>query len=603
MTPLDPGRRATGRPRAPSRRARPGERPTTSRASTTSPPRTRPGSRRCRPRWTRSGPAAPRGPPRRSWSPTTPWGSTSWPPSTSPRPSRSCRRPSLAIDALGRARRGPRGPAGRGEPTLREALAQLRARLPRGVPRRRRGRPWPAPPEPDDAAGPTLLARPARTTPASWPPSSTRRPVPLPEPRRPPAPRAAAPTSRSRTGSAFDLVAAVDRPRARGRRSSRPSPPGGWWSGNLNVVTAAGHRGPDPLDAAGSHAGDGGRSPGSPATSAPSGPCTSGSTRRCSRTSVTGSPTARSSSTASTCRCGARTPARRPVTLLFVGLDRFQRARTTGFGRERRRRAAPRASAERLDGLRGPTDSVARWGDDEFVFLCEDGDRRATTRADRIADAFARPVPRRRASTCSSRRRSAPPPASPARSPPTSSSARPTPRARWPGSAAAARVQRFDDEMQDRARRRAEVEDALRGAADRGELVLHYQPEVSLRTNQHRGASRRSCAGSTPSGASWRPASSCRSPRRRTSSSRSAAGCCTTAMEQCGALAGPLRRPHARRSPSTSRPGSSRRTTSSSWWPARSSGPAPRPADLCLEITESVLMDDVDRTARHARAG
>src|SRR5690606_30935777 len=42
----------------------------------------------------------------------------------------------------------------------------------------------------------------------------------------------------------------------------------------------------------------------------------------------------------------------------------------------------------------------------------------------------------------------------------------------------------FDEEMQARALRRAEVEDALRGAAERGELVLHYQPEVSLRTNE-----------------------------------------------------------------------------------------------------------------------
>jgi EAL domain-containing protein (putative c-di-GMP-specific phosphodiesterase class I) len=34
--------------------------------------------------------------------------------------------------------------------------------------------------------------------------------------------------------------------------------------------------------------------------------------------------------------------------------------------------------------------------------------------------------------------------------------------------------------MQARATRRAEVEDALRGATERGELVLHYQPEVSI---------------------------------------------------------------------------------------------------------------------------
>src|SRR3546814_13305513 len=37
--------------------------------------------------------------------------------------------------------------------------------------------------------------------------------------------------------------------------------------------------------------------------------------------------------------------------------------------------------------------------------------------------------------------------------------------------------------MQARAMRSAVVEDALRGAAERHELVLHYQPEISLRTN------------------------------------------------------------------------------------------------------------------------
>jgi EAL domain-containing protein (putative c-di-GMP-specific phosphodiesterase class I) len=42
----------------------------------------------------------------------------------------------------------------------------------------------------------------------------------------------------------------------------------------------------------------------------------------------------------------------------------------------------------------------------------------------------------------------------------------------------------FDAEMRARALRRAEIEDALRGAAERGELVLYYQPEVALRTNE-----------------------------------------------------------------------------------------------------------------------
>jgi EAL domain-containing protein (putative c-di-GMP-specific phosphodiesterase class I) len=45
-------------------------------------------------------------------------------------------------------------------------------------------------------------------------------------------------------------------------------------------------------------------------------------------------------------------------------------------------------------------------------------------------------------------------------------------------------IRLFDEELRARALRRAELEDELWGAAQRGELVLHYQPEVQLRTNR-----------------------------------------------------------------------------------------------------------------------
>jgi len=45
-------------------------------------------------------------------------------------------------------------------------------------------------------------------------------------------------------------------------------------------------------------------------------------------------------------------------------------------------------------------------------------------------------------------------------------------------------IRLFDEELRARALRRAELEDELWGAAGRGELVLHYQPEVQLRTNR-----------------------------------------------------------------------------------------------------------------------
>ena len=43
------------------------------------------------------------------------------------------------------------------------------------------------------------------------------------------------------------------------------------------------------------------------------------------------------------------------------------------------------------------------------------------------------------------------------------------------------------------------------GRSSDGELVLHYQPQVDLRDRRRRSASRRSCAGSTPSAACSRP--------------------------------------------------------------------------------------------------
>ena len=49
-------------------------------------------------------------------------------------------------------------------------------------------------------------------------------------------------------------------------------------------------------------------------------------------------------------------------------------------------------------------------------------------------------------------------------------------------------IRLFDEELRARAMRRAELEDELWGAAERGELVLHYQPEVLLLTNEIVGA-------------------------------------------------------------------------------------------------------------------
>ena len=83
----------------------------------------------------------------------------------------------------------------------------------------------------------------------------------------------------------------------------------------------------------------------------------------------------------------------------------------------------------------------------------------------------------------------------------------------------------FAHEMHLAAVERLDLEAHLRGAAERGELVVHYQPIYELQIGPHRRASKRSCAGSTPSaGCSVRCRSS-RSPRRPVSSTRSASTC------------------------------------------------------------------------------
>jgi diguanylate cyclase (GGDEF)-like protein len=166
-----------------------------------------------------------------------------------------------------------------------------------------------------------------------------------------------------------------------------------------------------------------------------------------------------------------------------VSLDRFKE-KNDRFGREVGDQLL-RLVAQRLDALRGPADTVSRWGGDEFVFMCEAkaGELDAPGLAARVVAAFEAPfqVAGTEVFLTASVGVSTAPPGELA----TDQLLR---QADAAGQMAKHRggdsVHLFDEEMQARALRRAEVEDALRGAADRGELVLHFQPEVSLRTNQ-----------------------------------------------------------------------------------------------------------------------
>jgi diguanylate cyclase (GGDEF)-like protein len=290
-------------------------------------------------------------------------------------------------------------------------------------------------------------------------------------------------------------------------------------------------------------------------------------------------------------------PGARPVTLLFVGLDRF---------RERSDRLAPdqrgallRAVGERLDGLRGAADSVARWGDDEFVYLSEQPTRAAgppsdgEERAAQVVEAFAQPFTVGAVDVFLSASVGA------ATGVPGQVSTDQLLRQADVASQAARQrgggtVRTFDGELQDRTRRRAEVEDALRGAAGRGELVLHYQPEVSLRTNRI-AAVEALVRWQHPEWGLVSPGEFI--PVAEASNLILEVGrwVLETAAEQSGAW----RARYGDATPTVAVNVSARQFAQDDFVElvdellARTGA---APGDLCLEITESILMDDVDRT-------
>jgi diguanylate cyclase (GGDEF)-like protein len=290
-------------------------------------------------------------------------------------------------------------------------------------------------------------------------------------------------------------------------------------------------------------------------------------------------------------------PGARPVTLLFVGLDRF-RERSDRLGPDQRD-GLLRAVGERLDRLRGPTDSVARWGEDEFVYLSEQARPDGGTPADggdvaaAVAEAFTEPFTVGDVAVFLSASVGA------ATGIPGEVSTDQLLRQADVASQAARQrgggaVRTFDRELQDRARRRAEVEDALRGAAGRGELVLHYQPEVSLRTNRI-AAVEALVRWQHPEWGLVSPGEFV--PVAEASNLILEVGrwVLETAAEQSGAW----RARYGDATPGVAVNISARQFAQDDFVDLVAdllgrTGAAP--GDLCLEITESVLMDDVDRT-------
>ncbi|HEX4869027.1 MAG TPA: bifunctional diguanylate cyclase/phosphodiesterase [Acidimicrobiales bacterium] len=171
------------------------------------------------------------------------------------------------------------------------------------------------------------------------------------------------------------------------------------------------------------------------------------------------------------------------VVLTFISLDRFK-DKNDRFGRVIGDELL-RAVGQRLGAACGPADTAARWGGDEFVFLSEGtpAELGPMAVATRVAEVFATPF------TVSGIDlfQTASIGATLARAGETTTD-QVLRQAEAAGQMAKQRggeaIHLFDEEMQARAQRRAQVEDALRGAGERGELILHFQPEVSLRTNE-----------------------------------------------------------------------------------------------------------------------
>jgi diguanylate cyclase (GGDEF)-like protein len=165
--------------------------------------------------------------------------------------------------------------------------------------------------------------------------------------------------------------------------------------------------------------------------------------------------------------------------VLFLDIDRFKTVNDSlghGFGDE-----LLVAAAGRLAACVRPSDTPARFGGDEFAVLAEDADEAAAGRiADRILKSFDEPftVGGRRVHlgasigiTIVNRAH--------ADVLPDADLAMYHAKAQGRG-----RYELFQPEMRTAVTERLELESELRGASDRGEMMLEYQPIVDLRTGR-----------------------------------------------------------------------------------------------------------------------
>jgi diguanylate cyclase (GGDEF)-like protein/PAS domain S-box-containing protein len=172
--------------------------------------------------------------------------------------------------------------------------------------------------------------------------------------------------------------------------------------------------------------------------------------------------------------------------VLFLDLDRFKIVNDSlGHGAGDRLLVDV---ARRLEGALRPTDTVARLGGDEFVVLCEEiaGEMEAVAIAQRVVDLFAEPFSLDDAevflATSVGIAMASRPDSEPEALIRDADSA--MYRAKELGKG---RFELFDAAMRAHTAERLATETALRRALERGELRLHYQPEVDVETRRVAG--------------------------------------------------------------------------------------------------------------------